>query len=197
MNKKVLIGTALAVVVAATAAGAWWWKKSRGTQAAAGDALVVDPNAPFECKTCQARLHEDRPALAVTFSAPVGPGQSLDQLIAVKDFGEATSTAEGAAKRGATGSVINGSWVVADNPSLTCRLPDRDAAYHHLLLRNREQGAQDPVIFRKRLLRTRLKSASRCRVGGRQPVDPAADDEHVERLRGQTLKIAALHRENI
>ena len=116
MNKKVLIGTALAVVVAATAAGAWWWKKPRGTQAPAGDALVADPNAPFEFKACQARLHEDRPALAVTFSAPIGPGQALDQLIEVKDFGDATSTASGAAGRGETGTVVKGSWVVADNP---------------------------------------------------------------------------------
>ena len=116
MNKKALIGTALAVVVAATAAGAWWWKKPRGPQAAASDAMIVDPSAPFEFKTCQARLHEDRPALAVSFSAPVGSGQPLDQMIEVKDFGEATSTAAGAAGRGEAGSVIKGAWVVADNP---------------------------------------------------------------------------------
>lgn len=116
MNKKVLAGAALAAVVAATAAGVWWMKKPRGAQSPAGDALVADPNAPFEFKACQARLHDDRPALAATFSAPVDSGQSLDQLIEVRDFGESTSTAPEAAGRGEQGTPIKGSWVVADNP---------------------------------------------------------------------------------
>src|SRR3954463_9354221 len=47
------------------------------------------------------------------------------------------------------------------SPPLDCGLPDRDAAPPYSPPRNREQGAQDPVIFRERPLRTRLKPASR------------------------------------
>ena len=116
MNRKVLVGALLATVVAATAAGAWWWKKPRPQQAAAGDAVIVNPNAPFEFKTCQARLHEDRPALALTFNSPVDGSQPLDELIEVRDLGDGKSVPTGAAARGEKGTVIKGSWVVADNP---------------------------------------------------------------------------------
>jgi uncharacterized protein YfaS (alpha-2-macroglobulin family) len=120
MNRKAAIGLLAAAVVVAAAAGTWWVKKKAPSRAVAGEAVITNPNAPFVVNSCQARLHEDRPALALMFSAPVGEGQALDQLIEVADLGETMGKpgqqAGAAGMAEEKGSVIKGAWVSADNP---------------------------------------------------------------------------------
>ncbi|MGO4377183.1 alpha-2-macroglobulin [Pseudoduganella sp. RAF19] len=115
MNKKLLAGGVLAAVVVATAAGMWWMKRPNAPRPAVGDAVIANPNAPFTVNSCQARLHDDQPALAVMFSDVVAEGQQLDQLIEVIDLGDGKST-PAESKPDEASQKVKGSWVVADNP---------------------------------------------------------------------------------
>ena len=116
---------AVGVLVAAVAAGSWWWSRS----ASDGDATsvtLVDAAAGsrgFEALDCKARLFEESPALAVTFSEPVDRRQRFDNFLQVSDLGAPSSddkdaslgTPESTDEVGA-GNVSKGSWVVGDNP---------------------------------------------------------------------------------
>jgi len=74
----------------------------------------------FAVLSCQARLFDNAPALAVTFSQPIDTRQSLDKVMRVTELGEAKADApsRGLPQPGpATGGTArNGNWVVGDNP---------------------------------------------------------------------------------
>ncbi|MES2322639.1 MAG: alpha-2-macroglobulin [Pseudomonadota bacterium] len=115
LSKKAITGLVLAAVVAATAGGVWWAKKSRDQRPVQGDSVLAAVNTPFAVGSCVSRIHDDKPALALMFSTSVDGDQALDKLIEVRDLGPHQ---DGAAPPGpeATGSVVSGGWVVADNP---------------------------------------------------------------------------------
>ena len=87
---KILATTAVTVGLAG-AAGVWWMKTHSGPGAAGGDAVLPNANAPFVVSSCMARLHDDKPALAIMFSGNVDGGQSLEKLIEVADLGDASA----------------------------------------------------------------------------------------------------------
>lgn len=121
---KILATTAVTVGLAG-AAGVWWMKTHSGPGAAGGDAVLPNANAPFVVSSCMARLHDDKPALAIMFSGNVDSGQSLEKLIEVADLGDASAAdsaksakpkTPAAPASAATGTVVQGGWVVSDNP---------------------------------------------------------------------------------
>jgi uncharacterized protein YfaS (alpha-2-macroglobulin family) len=118
----------LLVVIAA----AWWWFAQR--PGSAPPAALADPDAPFTALDCKPRLLDDRPALAVVFSQPVDRRQDLGQALRVVDLGPAAADGE-AQERGQEqpaasapgtppagsapkGKLLQGAWVVGDNPRL-------------------------------------------------------------------------------
>ncbi len=74
-------------------------------------AVGDDPSLPFSVQGCSARSRDGGPALAVTFSRPLAPRQSLSELMQVTDLGEADAGRDAADK-------VAGSWVLGDNPRL-------------------------------------------------------------------------------
>ena len=122
-SKKTLAIGLIALSLGAAATGVWWMKKQRSPQKAGGDAVIANANGPFVVNSCLARLHDDKPALAVMFSDSVDGDQSLDKLIEVTDLGEtealAKKTAQAkpqAASSATTSEKIKGGWIIADNP---------------------------------------------------------------------------------
>lgn len=121
INKKTLILLLLAASLTGTAAtGVWWLKKQRTPRSATGDAVLPNVNAPFSVSSCSARLYEDKPALAVTFSNSVDSDQDLDKLIEVADLGEAKAQRAVQAAAGSTtpgtADIVKGGWIVSSNP---------------------------------------------------------------------------------
>ena len=122
ISKKTLGIVLLSTAVAAAGAGAWWFKKHKNTRAVGGDAIVSNPDGPFVVNSCIARLHDDKPALAVMFSDSVDTDQALDKLIEVSDLGDtkaktnkpATSASATAASKAS--ELVKGGWIVSDNP---------------------------------------------------------------------------------
>jgi len=112
INKKAL-GLLLVASIGAAAAGAWWMKNQHTPLSAGGDAVLPNTNAPFAVSSCLARLHDDKPALAVVLSDSVASDQVLDKLIEVSDLGEPKT---GQVNASSQGSVVKGGWIVADNP---------------------------------------------------------------------------------
>ena len=112
-----LLSTAIA---AAIGGGIWWAKKSPDKRSVGGDAIIANPNAPFAVSRCTARLHDDKPALAVMFSNNIDDTQKIDQLIEVVDLGDSKKIAQTASetneKSKNTKNIIKGSWIVGDNP---------------------------------------------------------------------------------
>ena len=109
ISHKKLVAAGLAALLLVGALGAWWI--GRGDDSAGGNALLTSADGPFAVASCQARLFEDRPALAVVFSQPVNPGQSFDKLIQVVDQGATNSS-----KPAGDDKFVNGGWVVGANP---------------------------------------------------------------------------------
>jgi uncharacterized protein YfaS (alpha-2-macroglobulin family) len=85
-------------------------------------ATGADPNAVFAVLGCSARMLDDRPALAVTFTQPVARKQPFDEALRVIDLGALPAPGSAAASRpadsGSSGSetLVRGNWVVEDNP---------------------------------------------------------------------------------
>lgn len=129
------------LLFAASAVG--WWLGTRGATQAVGQtapapavssaegppAAATGTPDPFALLECSARLFEDAPALAVTFTQPLAPGQDLSSLLRVTDAGPApdSATRDGADSRDgkeqakaapadAAATPVAGAWVVADNP---------------------------------------------------------------------------------
>lgn len=117
LNKKWVVAL-LVTIIAASAAGIWWAKKYRVQATASGDAVVAAADAPFNLGSCSARLHDDKPALAVMFSDAVSENQDLDKLIEVWDQGEraAESPGDKPASAPATHQKVAGGWISSDNP---------------------------------------------------------------------------------
>ena len=63
-------------------------KTSRPTGRRWRRAIVANPDGPFAVTSCSARLHDDKPALAVMFSDSVDTDLALDKLIEVNDLGD-------------------------------------------------------------------------------------------------------------
>ncbi|WP_256079577.1 alpha-2-macroglobulin [Massilia sp. YIM B04103] len=125
MKQKGVAWLLIVVALAAAAAGGtWWYKKQRAPRGvAAGSAVLPNPNLPFAVNSCVARLYEDKPALALTFSDAVKGDQQLEQVIEVSDMGDskappvpATPAADGAKPVKPAGTLLKGAWVVSDNP---------------------------------------------------------------------------------
>ncbi|MBC7500041.1 MAG: alpha-2-macroglobulin family protein [Herminiimonas sp.] len=123
ITKKALV-LLLSASLGVAASGAWWFTHQAGPRAVTGSAVLPNVNAPFAVSSCAARLHEDKPALAVMFSDNVDGDQALDKLIEVTDLGD-VKTAEAKAKKTAQGDatsakpkgdVVTGGWVVSANP---------------------------------------------------------------------------------
>lgn len=114
ISKKVLVSLVLAVSLGALAGGAWWLNKSHAPRGVSGDAVLRNVNAPFAVSSCLARLHEDKPALAVTFSDSVESDQVLDKLIEVTDLGD--KAAKAAKPASGAAEIVKGGWLVSDNP---------------------------------------------------------------------------------
>ncbi|MBR7801761.1 alpha-2-macroglobulin family protein [Undibacterium fentianense] len=118
------LGIAFLTIAIAASAGAWWVKKHKTTKPVMGEALIANPDTPFAIGSCLARLHDDKPALAVMFSQSIDPDQALDKLIEVSDLGEAkggNDNNEGARKTSSTAAakpteVVKGGWILSDNP---------------------------------------------------------------------------------
>lgn len=98
---------ALAMLVLAVAVGLWW--RSGGTPPAGVAAIGDDPDTPFAVMRCDARSRDEGPALAVTFSRPLGNRQRLDDLLRVTDLGAADGARDGTQR-------IAGYWRLGDNP---------------------------------------------------------------------------------
>lgn len=115
----ILLSTSIAVAIGG---GVWWAKKKPSQIAASGDAIIADPNAPFVLGRCTARLHDDKPALAVMFSNSIDDSQKIDQLIEVVDLGDLnanakkTKSASNTENKKASSTIVKGSWIVSDNP---------------------------------------------------------------------------------
>ncbi len=116
------VGVAL---LAAAATGLWWSKKNNPSSNGAGTSMLASPNTPFAVSSCTARLHDDKPALALMFSDNVQSDQPIDQLIEVRDLGAVKGEMEktsqpvaGSASASATaaGKIVKGGWIVSDNP---------------------------------------------------------------------------------
>jgi hypothetical protein len=88
MTKKNLGILLLVAAVSVAGAGTWWMKKQKTRVPVGGDAVIANPDAPFAVGSCLARLHDDKPALAVMFSQSVDGDQNLDKLIEVSDLGD-------------------------------------------------------------------------------------------------------------
>ena len=80
LSKKTLGIVLVAAALGAAAAGTWWMKKQKQHLPVGGDAIIINPDAPFAMSSCAARLHDDKPALAVMFSQSVDADQALDKL---------------------------------------------------------------------------------------------------------------------
>ena len=94
-------------------------KTPSGPGPVAGDAVLPNANAPFVVSSCMARLHDDKPALALMFTGSVDSGQSLHKLIEVTDLGiakPASAETPPTPPNAASGTVVNGEWVVSSNP---------------------------------------------------------------------------------
>ena len=126
LSKKTVGIVLLAAALGAAAAGTWWFKKQKQHLPVGGDAIVVNPDAPFAMGSCTARLHDDKPALAVMFSQSVDADQALDKLIEVSDLGDTksdkdkskkTESADASATAASKPSdLVKGGWIVSDNP---------------------------------------------------------------------------------
>ncbi|MFZ6801713.1 alpha-2-macroglobulin family protein [Undibacterium sp. Di24W] len=126
LSKKTLGIVLLVAALGAAAAGTWWIKKQKQHLPVGGDALIANPDAPFAMGSCTARLHDDKPALAVMFSQSVDADQALDKLIEVSDLGDTkadktkpkkTEKADAAATAASKPSeLVKGGWIVSDNP---------------------------------------------------------------------------------
>lgn len=114
ISKKAIALLVLTTVVAAGASGAWWLSKSHAKRVAGGDSVLPKANTPFGVSSCQSRMHDDKPALALLFSDTVDPDQPLDKLIQVTDLGEGKANATPATA--AAGKMVDGGWIVSDNP---------------------------------------------------------------------------------
>ena len=121
ITKKIVILLVLITSIG-TAAGAWWIKKHHSPRTATGDAVLVNSDTVFAVSSCLARLHDDKPALAVTFSDSLGDGQALDQLIEVSDQGDIkaaerkSAQSANAAASSSPNELSKGGWIVSDNP---------------------------------------------------------------------------------
>ena len=87
-SKKSIGIALLSVALVAGGTGLWWAKKHKTVMPVSGDAVLANPDAPFTMGSCLARLHDDKPALAVMFSQSVDADQALDKLIEVSDLGD-------------------------------------------------------------------------------------------------------------
>ncbi|MBU4610998.1 alpha-2-macroglobulin family protein [Achromobacter sp. GG226] len=145
------------VLLCAAAAGGWWASTrasappASATEPAASapstapvkviasgsrtpvTAIATRPAAPspnadaFALLDCSARLFENAPALALTFTQPLAAGQDLSQLLSVSDLGapaapvrrrsgdDEAGTPKPAPKP-VVGKPVAGAWVAADNP---------------------------------------------------------------------------------
>ncbi len=138
-----IVATAL-LVGAAVAAGWWLGTRDNGPAALSGapagpglaSAQASGTPDPFAVLECSARLFENAPALAVTFTQPLATGQDLARLLRVKDLGAVApsdkrssgqdadtdtgdsqpSHAAPAKADSAAGTPVEGAWVVGDNP---------------------------------------------------------------------------------
>jgi len=121
-SRKNLVIVLVAAAVGAASAGAWWFKKHKSNRPVSGEAIVANPDAPFEVSSCLTRLHDDQPALAVMLSQSVEADQSLNQLIEVIDLGDIKDKSGVAKKTTASTSaskpadIVKGGWIVSDNP---------------------------------------------------------------------------------
>ncbi|PLK48501.1 alpha-2-macroglobulin [Uliginosibacterium sp. TH139] len=128
MTRHKLLAAIAAAFIALAAMAGWWWKTQRPPQMIGGDAVIAQADGPFEANTCQSRLFEDQPALAVVFSEPVASGQAFDKLLQVVDLGRIDGAADssseqssnqGPAQNGKASSnekILPGSWVIGSNP---------------------------------------------------------------------------------
>ncbi|MFZ6820613.1 alpha-2-macroglobulin family protein [Undibacterium sp. Ji22W] len=123
LSKKTLGIVLLSAAVAAAGTGYWWTKKNRTSVPVSGDAIVANPDAPFAMGSCLARLHDDKPALAVMFSQSVDAEQALDKLIEVTDLGSTKVDSSKSKSSDATSNaaskpseIIKGGWILSDNP---------------------------------------------------------------------------------
>ncbi|MES2048973.1 MAG: alpha-2-macroglobulin [Pseudomonadota bacterium] len=121
-SKKTLGIVLLAAAVGAAGAGMWWMKKNKAVRPVTGEAIVANPDAPFDVTSCLARLHDDQPALAVMFSQSVDADQALDKLIEVSDLGDLKAKpgqpkkADAASAASKPSELVKGGWIVSDNP---------------------------------------------------------------------------------
>ena len=122
-SKKTLGIVLLAAAVGAAGAGMWWMKKNKLNHPVTGDAIVANPDAPFDVTSCLARLHDDQPALAVMFSQSVDADQALDKLIEVSDLGDLkgkptqpkktnVAAASASASASKASDLVKGGWIV-------------------------------------------------------------------------------------
>ncbi|MES2899075.1 MAG: alpha-2-macroglobulin [Pseudomonadota bacterium] len=114
LSRKVLLGLLFGATLTAAAGGAWYVNKSRAERAVEGSAVLAPANTAFAVSSCQSRIHDDKPALAVLFSDVIDDGQPLDKLIEVSDLGPNKPAGEAAAE--GPGKIVAGGWVVSSNP---------------------------------------------------------------------------------
>ena len=127
-TKQKIIAAVLVAAVGAAAAGTWWYKKKqRQPGQAKGDSVLAVSSEKFVVSSCLARLHDDQPALALTFNTAIEDDQALDQLIEVSDLGSSkpeknkssasvSSSASSSTTASAASKAVKGSWIISDNP---------------------------------------------------------------------------------
>lgn len=127
-------GLAAAAVVLVALAAFLVWHFSGTRPGGAAPTALADPDAPFTALECKPRLFDDRPALAVVFTQPVDGKQNLNEALRVVDLGPAAAdgdTQERGAEQPAAsapgtppagsapaGKLLQGAWVVGDNPRI-------------------------------------------------------------------------------
>lgn len=126
VTKKVGIAALVAAGIA-LAGGAYYWNKKHPSQGVAGGDTVAS-NLPFQVQACSARLHEDKPALALMLSDSVDSGQNLEQLIQVSDLGEPAKQKKDAKPVAPT--PVKAAWLVADNPRVLV-FPNVKPGHHY------------------------------------------------------------------
>lgn len=111
-SKKVWMVVVISAALILAAGGIYWFKKHPASSLVGGDTVATNP--VFEVQACSARLHEDKPALALMLSDRIDSSQNLEQLIQVSDLG--APAREGKEAKADAPTSVKAAWLVADNP---------------------------------------------------------------------------------
>ena len=113
MGKRIAL---VALVLVSVLVGGWFYKNQHPARLETAD---VAQSEPFDFVGCQARLPDESPALAISFTQPIDRSQNFDKLITVSDVGASQTDDSGQPVKVEGDSpkkILQGSWAVGTNP---------------------------------------------------------------------------------